>query len=106
MMTTRLAWALLLLAQSVVAQEIPRGKDTDMLLLDVSKVNLGTITSDDDKKKFIYTIQLEKARITHTTLGLVYGNAFDLYKQGDYEGARELTSKILAVDPGYEDASI
>ncbi|MBI3551542.1 MAG: tetratricopeptide repeat protein [Elusimicrobia bacterium] len=106
MMTTRLGFALLLLACAARAQEIPRAKDTDMLLLDVSKVNLGTITSDDDKKKYIYTIQLEKARITRKTLGLVYENAFDLYKQGEYEGARELTSKILAIDPAYQDASV
>ncbi len=105
-MTTRLAFCLLVLAPCLAAQDIPKAKDTDMLLLDVSKVNLGTITSDDDKKKFIYTIQLEKARITHQTLGLVYENAFDLYKHGDYEGAHELTGKILAVDPSYEDASI
>lgn len=84
----------------------PKGKDMDQLFLDMSKINLGTITSEDDKKKYIYTIQLEKARITRKTLKDVYDNAFDLYKKGEYEGARELTGKILAIDPAYEDASI
>jgi len=81
-------------------------KDTEGLFLDMSKLNLGTITSEDDKKKYIYTIQLEKARVTRKTLKSVYENAFDLYRQGQYEAAGELTRKILAIDPGYEDASI
>ncbi len=72
----------------------------------MSKVNLGTISSEDDKKKYIYTIQLEKARMTRKMLKTVYENAFDLYKDGQYEEANELTHKILAIDPGYEDASI
>ena len=101
-----LAPLILAAAVSSRAQNADRLKDTDQLFLDMSKVNLGTITSEDDKKKYIYTIQLEKARITRRTLKNVYENAFDLYKAGEYEGARELTTKILAIDPGYEDASI
>ena len=97
---------LLLAAASSSWAQAERMKDTDQLFLDMSKVNLGTITSEDDKKKYIYTIQLEKARITRKTLKGVYENAFDLYKKGEYESARELTGKILAIDPGYEDASI
>ncbi len=103
-----------LVAASAAAQDMGdmgdlnrlKNKDTDTLFLDMSKVNLGPISSDDDKKKFIYTIQLEKARITRKMLGDVYEDAFDLYKKGEYEGAKELTSKILAIDPTYEDASI
>lgn len=83
-----------------------KAKDTEGLFLDMSKLNLGTITSEDDKKKYIYTIQLEKARVTRKTLRNVYENAFDLYRQGQYEAANELTRKILAIDPGYEDASM
>ena len=84
----------------------PRVHEADSLFLDMSKLNLGTISSEDDKKKYIYTIQLEKARVTRKTLRSVYENAFDLYKHGQYEAANELTRKILAIDPGYEDASI
>ena len=101
-----LASLLLAAAASPSWARAERMKDTDQLFLDMSHVNLGTITSEDDKKKYIYTIQLEKARITRKTLKNVYENAFDLYKAGEYEGARELTTKILAIDPGYEDASI
>jgi tetratricopeptide (TPR) repeat protein len=88
------------------AQDSAKPKDTEGLFLDMSKVNLGTISSEDDKKKYIYTIQLEKARMTRKTLKIVYENAFDLYKRGQYDEANELTRKILAIDPGYEDASI
>lgn len=83
-----------------------RAHDTEGLFLDMSKLNLGTISSEDDKKKYIYTIQLEKARVTRKTLKNVYENAFDLYKNGQYEAANDLTRKILAIDPGYSDASI
>lgn len=98
--------SVVLLAVNASAQQPARVKDTDGLFLDMSKINLGTITSEDDKKKYIYTIQLEKARVTRRTLKNVYENAFDLYKKGEFEGARELTAKILAIDPAYEDASI
>ncbi|MFA6004434.1 MAG: tetratricopeptide repeat protein [Elusimicrobiota bacterium] len=97
---------LALLAASAWAQDVPKVKDADGLFLDMAKLNLGTITSEDDKKKYIYTIQLEKARLMRKTLRGVYDNAFDMYRRGDYEGARDLTSKILTMDPGYEDASI
>jgi tetratricopeptide (TPR) repeat protein len=88
------------------AQALARTRDADGLFLDMAKLNLGTITSEEDKKKYIYTIQLEKARMMRKTLNGVYENAFDLYRKGDFSGARELTGKILAVDPAYEDASI
>jgi tetratricopeptide (TPR) repeat protein len=87
-------------------QEPPKTKDADGLFLDMAKLDLGTISSEADKKKYIYTIQLEKARLMRKTLNGVYENAFDLYKRGDFDGARELTAKILAIDPAYEDASI
>ncbi len=87
-------------------QDLSKAKDADGLFLDMAKLNLGTITSEEDKKKYIYTIQLEKARLMRKTLNGVYDNAFDLYKKGDFSGARDLTSKILAIDPAYEDAGI
>ncbi len=94
------------IAASAWAQRIPKYKDSDDLFLDMSKINLGTITSEDDKKKYIYTIQLEKARITRKTLMGVYENAFDLYNRGQYDSAKELTAKILTIDPNFEDAAI
>ncbi len=95
-----------LLVPAADAAQTPRVQETDGLFLDMSKLNLGTISSEDDKKKYIYTIQLEKSRVTRKTLKNVYENAFDLYKHGHYEAANELTRKILSIDPGYEDANI
>ncbi|MBI5623123.1 MAG: hypothetical protein HY924_05025 [Elusimicrobia bacterium] len=97
---------LLLLPSLAMAQALPAVKDTEGLFLDMSKVNLGTITSDEDKQRYIYTIQLEKARITRKTLKGVYENAFDLYRKGEFDAAKELAGRIIAIDPGYEDAAI
>lgn len=105
-MSVRIAAVFLFLSAPAFSQNAPKVKDLDTLFLDMSKLNLGTISSEDDKKNFLYTIQLEKARATRKTLKIVYENAFQLYKRGDYEAARQLTSKILAIDPAYEDAAI
>lgn len=98
--------AFLAAAGAARAAEPMSVREADSLFLDMSKLNLGTISSEDDKKKYIYTIQLEKARITRKTLRSVYDNAYDLYKNGQYEAANDLTRKILTIDPGYEDATI
>ncbi|MDE2491231.1 MAG: hypothetical protein KGM24_10315 [Elusimicrobia bacterium] len=98
--------ALPALAAFARAQEPPKTKGTEGLFLDMSHLKLGTISSDEDKRKYIYTIQLEKARIEHKTLQIVYENAFDLYREGKFEDANELTRKILAIDPGFEEAAV
>ena len=105
-MNTKALAVLALLAAGGARAADTRARDTEGLFLDMSKLNLGTISSEDDKKKYIYTIQLEKSRVTRKTLKSVYENAFDLYKNGQYEAANDLTRKILSIDPGYSDASI
>ncbi len=99
-------WVFLFLAVGGARAADTKVHDADGLFLDMSKLNLGTISSEDDKKKYIYTIQLEKSRVTRKTLKNVYENAFDLYKNGQYEAANDLTRKILSIDPGYADAAI
>lgn len=105
-MRQELLVALLMLAAGGARAADAGVHETEGLFLDMSKLNLGTISSEDDKKKYIYTIQLEKSRVTRKTLKNVYENAFDLYKNGQYEAANDLTRKILSIDPGYSDASI
>lgn len=105
-MRTALLAVTLSLAAGASRAADTRVHETEGLFLDMSKVNLGTISSEDDKKKYIYTIQLEKSRVTRKTLKSVYENAFDLYRRGQYEAANDLTRKILSIDPGYSDASI
>ncbi len=78
----------------------------ESLFLDFSKTQLGPISGKDAKRKYLYTIQLEKSRISHSLLRTVYDNAYDLYRQGDFDGARELTGKILQMDPTFQDAAI
>ncbi len=105
-MLYRIAAALFMLNAGGANAADTKAHETEGLFLDMSKLNLGTISSEEDKKKYIYTIQLEKSRVTRKTLKNVYENAFDLYKKGRYEAAGELTRKILSIDPGYSDASI
>ncbi|MBI3505124.1 MAG: hypothetical protein HY059_09800 [Proteobacteria bacterium] len=104
------ALALLLLASAARAADDrstpKKGANPEQLFFDLSKVGLGSITRDEDKKKYLYTIELEKSRITRKTLQVVYENAHDLYRAGDFEGARELTGRILSIDPAYQDAAI
>src|SRR5687768_7301468 len=61
------------------------------LFLDFSKTQLGPLNSQDARKKYMYTIQLEKSKLMHKLLRTVYENAYELYRQGDFEGSRELT---------------
>ena len=42
----------------------------------------------------------------HKLLQTIYENAYELYREGDFDGSRELTSKILAMDPAFQDAAI
>lgn len=98
----------LLAASGVFAQDSKRERTPSMesLFLDYSKTQLGPLSSKDAQRKYLYTIQLEKSRLTHKLLKTVYENAYSLYRQGDFDGARELTGKILRMDPTFQDAAI
>ena len=78
----------------------------ESLFLDYSKTQIGPVATEDARRKYLYTIQLEKSRLTHKLLKTVYENAYDLYRQGDFDGSRELTGKILRMDPSFQDAAI
>ncbi len=75
------------------------------LFLNLSQVTLGPVNSVEEKKA-IDTVDLEQSQITRSMLKDVYRNAYDLYKKGDFVGAKRLTSQILAIDPDYQDAQI
>ncbi len=75
------------------------------LFLNLSQVTLGPVNSGEEKKA-IDTVDLEQSQITRSMLKDVYHNAYDLYKKGDFVGAKRLTSQILAIDPDYQDAQI
>ncbi|TPW21530.1 MAG: Tetratricopeptide domain-containing protein [Elusimicrobia bacterium] len=62
----------------------------ESLFLDFSKTQLGPLGSAQAKTKYLYTIQLEKSRLTDKLLRTVYENA----------------GKILSMDPTFQDASI
>ena len=70
------------------------------LMLDLQKISLGTISSVEQKKQYLSTVQLEKQRIQNYTLRMVYENAYRLFRRGDYQRAQELANVILSIDPG------
>ncbi|MBI5244300.1 MAG: hypothetical protein HY922_11590 [Elusimicrobia bacterium] len=78
----------------------------ESLFLDYTKTQLGSLSKNEAKKKYLYTIQLEKSRMMHKLLRTVYENAYELYREGDFDASRELTAKILSMDPGFQDAAI
>ncbi|MBI4801228.1 MAG: hypothetical protein HY796_01775 [Elusimicrobia bacterium] len=100
----------LALPAAVYCAEQPKKKSKvrseESLFLDMHKIGLGTLSELEEKKRFIETIRLEKEKIQSRMLSNVYDNAFDYYRQGNYEDARDLALKILSIDPNYEDAGM
>ncbi len=106
-MTAALLLCALLCAPSSAKESEAEARPTmESLFLDYSKTQLGPMNSTTAKTKYLYTIQLEKSRITDRLLRTVYENAYAMYRQGDFDGAREMTGKILQMDPTFQDASI
>ncbi len=87
-------------------QRVPGVKSEESLFLDLQKTGLGSLTEFEEKKKFLETVRLEKQKIQEKMLDNIYENAFDYYRQGNYEDAKDLAAKILAIDPNYQDAQM
>lgn len=91
---------------STYRKEVPvrqHGKEEGMLL-DLGKISLGTLNDVEEKKQYLSTVQLEKQRIQNYTLRMVYENAYQLYKMGDYQRAQEMAQTILSIDPNFKQA--
>lgn len=97
---------LTLLACQAAAQTKEKTTTEAGIFLDLQRINLGTLSSLEEKKNYLMTIQLEKQRIQNHMLRGIYENAYDLYRQGDYERSQELTAKILSIDPSFQDAQM
>jgi tetratricopeptide (TPR) repeat protein len=81
-------------------------KSEESLFLDMQKIGLGSLSEYDEKKKFLETVKLEKEKIQEQMLDVIYQNAFDYYRQGNYEDAKDLAQKILSIDPNHQDAQM
>ena len=81
------------------------GKEAGMLL-DLGKISLGTLNDVEEKKQYLSTVQLEKQRIQNYMLRMVYDNAYQFYKQGDYQRAQEMAQTILSIDPNFKQAQM
>ena len=88
------------------AQERMKVKSEESLFLDMHKIGLGSLNEFDEKKKFFETVRLEKMKIQESMLSNVYENAFEYYRAGKYDDAKDLASKILAIDPNHADAQM
>lgn len=94
------------LSEAAFRGEVPvrqHGKEEGMLL-DLSKISMGTLNDVEEKKQYLSTVQLEKQRIQNYTLRMVYENAYLLYKHGDYQRAQEMAQTILSIDPNFKQA--
>lgn len=91
-----------------VQQPQPRqpARSEESLFLDLQKTGLDSMNDLEEKKKFLETVRLEKAKIQDTMLEDIYDNAFDYYRHGKYEDARDLAAKILSIDPNFKDAQM
>lgn len=98
-----LIFAFALSAQAATSKPV---KSEESLFLDLQKTGLGALNELDEKRKFLETVKLEKQKIQGKMLDAIYENAFEYYKNGNYEDAKDLAVKILSIDPNYEDAQM
>ncbi|GEM_PF-6136851 len=66
--------------------------------------SLGIITPEE-KKLMGITIEKEKAQILRRTMEQIYGDAYAMYRKGEYQDARNLLERIVTLDPSYDKAS-
>ncbi len=91
---------------ATASSQTGRVKSEESLFLDVQKIGLGSLSELEEKKKFFETVKLEKAKIQGNMLDNIYESAFDYYRNGNYEDAKDLALKILSIDPNYRDAQM
>jgi len=88
------------------SQERNKVRSEESLFLDLQKIGLGSLSEFEEKKKFFETVKLEKQKLQATMLDSIYENAFEYYRCGNYEDAKDLAARILAIDPGHSDAQM
>ncbi len=81
-------------------------KNDESIFFDLQKAGLNEVNNTEEKKEFMDVVYLHKQKIQYKMLRTIYENAFDYYRQGNYDEARALSSKILSIDPNFEDAAM
>ncbi|MBU2529457.1 MAG: hypothetical protein KKD35_00305, partial [Elusimicrobia bacterium] len=76
------------------------------IFFDLQRAGLGELNNSEEKKEFMDVVHLQKQKIQYKMLRTVYENAFEYYRQGNYDEAKALSSKILSIDPNFEDAAM
>ncbi|MCK5106890.1 MAG: hypothetical protein KAQ76_04945 [Elusimicrobiales bacterium] len=81
-------------------------KKDESIFFDLQKAGLSSLNETQAKKEFMDVVYLQKQKIQYKMLQTVYENAFEYYRQGNYDEAKALSSKILSIDPNFEDAAM
>lgn len=81
-------------------------KDESSAFLGLGNVGLEKLNDVQEKKKFLDVVYSEKEKVQEYVLKRILDNAYELYQNGDYEGAATVAKKVLSIDPSYEEARI
>lgn len=83
-----------------------RTSDESTVFLSLGNVELEKLNDVEEKKKFLGVIDAEKGRISNYVLSRILDSAYELYRNGDYEGASAIARKVLSLDPKSEEAKM
>lgn len=102
--------ALISIAAVLFPVSFIRGEDSmtgdASLFLNLQKVGLAALDDSYERNEFLKVVSIEKQKLQYQMLQNVYDSAFNFYRQGNYEEAKALSERILAIDPNFEDAAM
>jgi tetratricopeptide (TPR) repeat protein len=81
-------------------------KNDESIFMGLQKAGLSSLNNSQEKKEFMDVVYLHKQKIQYKMLQTIYENAFEYYRQGNYDEAKALSAKILSIDPNFEDAAM
>ena len=103
---SRLVLFLVIFLSGIVSVYSQKTKDESTVFLSLGNIGLDKLNDVEEKKKFLETVYIEKQKIQNYVLDRILDNAYELYRKGDYEGAKTIAKKVLSIDPTYEEAKI
>ncbi|MEF3280264.1 MAG: hypothetical protein K6357_04790 [Elusimicrobiota bacterium] len=83
-----------------------KSRDESTAFLSLGNVGLEKLNDVEEKKKFLETVDIEKQKISDYLIKRILDNAYELYRNGDYEGAATVAKKVLSIDPSSEEAKM
>lgn len=99
----RIVFLFFILSSYVLAQN---KSDESVAFLGLSNVGLEKLNDLEEKKKFLEAVSMEKKKIQDYVIKRILDEAYELYQNGDYEGAATIAKRVLSIDPTRQDAKI